>query len=150
MGRPAAAETGIFHQTALLNTSREMSGEEGEADGADGAAAMNIEAEGPTLLSTTRVNRTFVFQQLRQTVEQLRGGGAISDEAKILVMSGTHGTEDGVSALTDIDRNNVDDGYAFYTEDCRKVGIKAGPSRRKTRPPLSAREPFHRGEGVEL
>ena len=39
--------------------------------------AMNIEAEGPTLLSTTRVNRTFVFQQLRQTVEQLRGVGAI-------------------------------------------------------------------------
>ena len=32
---------------------------------------MNIEAEGPTLLSTTRVTRTFVFQQLRQTVERL-------------------------------------------------------------------------------
>ena len=43
----------------------------------DGAAAMNIEAEGATLLSTTEVNRTFVFQQLRQTVEQLRGVGAI-------------------------------------------------------------------------
>ena len=51
-----------------------MGDEGGEADG---AAAMNIEAEGPTLLSTTRVNRTFVFQQLRQTVEQLRGVGAI-------------------------------------------------------------------------
>ena len=50
--------------------------EEGRAE-ADGAAAMNIEAEGATLLSTTRVNRTFVFQQLRQTVEQLRGVGAI-------------------------------------------------------------------------
>ena len=50
--------------------------EEGGAE-ADGAAAMNIEAEGPTLLSTTEVNRTFVFQQLRQTVEQLRGVGAI-------------------------------------------------------------------------
>ena len=46
-----------------------------EADG--GAGAMNIEAEGPTLLSTTVVNRTFVFQQLRQTVEQSRGVGAI-------------------------------------------------------------------------
>ena len=42
-----------------------------------GAAAMNIEAEGSALLSTTEVNRTFVFQQLRQTVEQLRGEGAI-------------------------------------------------------------------------
>ena len=51
----------------------EMRGDEGD----DGAGAMNIEAEGPTLLSTTEVNRTFVFQQLRQTVEQLRGVGAI-------------------------------------------------------------------------
>ena len=45
--------------------------------GDDGAAAMNIEAKGPILLSTTEVNRTFVFQELRQTVEQLRGVGAI-------------------------------------------------------------------------
>ena len=45
--------------------------------GDGGAAAMNIEAEGPILLSTTKVNRTFVFQQLRQTVEQSRGVGAI-------------------------------------------------------------------------
>ena len=36
-------------------------------------------------------------------------------------MSGTHGTEDGVSALTDIDRNDVNEGYVFYTEDC-KIG----------------------------
>ena len=57
--------------------SREMRGERGEDEVDDEAAAMNIEAEGPTLLSTTRVNRTFVFQQLRQTVEQLRGVGAI-------------------------------------------------------------------------
>ena len=49
---------------------------EGEAK-ADEAPAMNIEADGPILLSTTVVNRTFVFQQLRQTVEQLRGVGAI-------------------------------------------------------------------------
>ena len=41
----------------------------------------------------------------------------LSDEAKILVMSGTHGTEDGASALTDIDRNDVDDGNQFYQED---------------------------------
>ena len=48
----------------------------GEAESDEGPA-MNIEAEGPILLSTTEVNRTFVFQQLRQTVEQLRGVGAI-------------------------------------------------------------------------
>ena len=58
------------------------------------------------------------------------------------MMSGTHGTEDGVSALTDIDRNDVDEGYGFYTEDCRMVGIKPGPFRGTGRPPLSLREPF--------
>ena len=65
-------------------------------------------------------------------------------------MSGTHGTEDGVSTLTDIDRNNVDDGYTFYSEDCSKVGIKAGPSRRKTRPPLSVRQPFSEEDWTRL
>ena len=55
------------------NTSRVMGGEMGGEE----AAAMNIEAEGSILLSTTVVNRTFVFQQLRQTVERLRGVGAI-------------------------------------------------------------------------
>ena len=55
------------------------------------------------------------------------------------MMSGTHGTEDGVSALTDIDRNDVTEGYVFYQEDCSKVGIKAGPRRTDQRPPLSAR-----------
>ena len=40
-----------------------------EADG--GAPVMNIEAEGPLLLSTTEVNRTFVFQELIETVEHL-------------------------------------------------------------------------------
>ena len=51
-----------------------MGGEGGEADG---VSAMNIEAEGPILLSTTEVNRTLVFQQLRQTVEKLLEVGAI-------------------------------------------------------------------------
>ena len=45
--------------------------------GDGGAAAMNIEAEGPTLLTTTEVNRTFVFQELIKTVEQLLEVGAI-------------------------------------------------------------------------
>ena len=58
------------------------------------------------------------------------------------MMSGTHGTEDGVSALTDIDRNNVLEGYTFYREDCRMVGIKAGPFRGQGRPPLALRQPF--------
>ena len=66
------------------------------------------------------------------------------------MMSGTHGTEDGVSALTDIDRNNVDDGYEFYYEDCLQVGIKAGPRRIIERPPLSLREPFTEVDWMRL
>ena len=58
------------------------------------------------------------------------------------MMSGTHGTEDGVSALTDIERNDVKEGYTFYFEDCSKVGIKAGPFRGQGRPPLALRKPF--------
>ena len=65
-------------------------------------------------------------------------------------MSGTHGTEDGVSALTDIDRINVDDGYEFYFEDCLEVGIKAGPRRIIERPPLSLREPFSESDWMKL
>ena len=34
------------------------------------------------------------------------------------------------------------EGYAFYQEDCSKVGIKAGPKRSDRRPPLCLREPF--------
>ena len=75
-------------------------------------------------------------------------------------MSGTHGTEDGVSALTEIETKATDNAgrtinidltdYGFYTEDCSKVGIKAGPSRRKNRPPLSAREPFSEADWARL
>ena len=65
-------------------------------------------------------------------------------------MSGTHGTEDGVSALTDIDRNNLAQGWGFYAEDCLKVGIKAGPFRSQGRPPLSEREPFSEEDWKKL
>ena len=65
-------------------------------------------------------------------------------------MSGTHGTEDGVSALTDIDRNDVTEGYGFYQEDCTKVGIKAGPRRSDRRPPLCLREPFSELDWMKL
>ena len=76
----------------------------------------------------------------------------LSDEAKILVMSGTHGTEDGVSALTEIETKGTDNAgrtinidltdHGFYQEDCSKVGIVAGPKRSTQRPPLINQEPF--------
>ena len=58
------------------------------------------------------------------------------------MISGTHGTVDGVSGLTDIDRTDLKEGYGFYFEDCRKAGIEAGPFRSKQREPLLSRKPF--------
>ena len=52
-------------------------------------------------------------------------------------MSGTHGTEDGVSALTELETKILIAGRTikvdlidnmFYKEDCSMVGIVAGPS----------------------
>ena len=56
-------------------------------------------------------------------------------------MTGTHGSEDGRSALTDIEMID-DDGYGFYQEDCCKFGIRAGYRRSRGRYPLSEEEPF--------
>ena len=42
-------------------------------------------------------------------------------------MSGSHGTEDGSSGLTDKDQ--ID--YGFYTRDCNLLGIKPGLERRR-------------------
>ena len=53
-------------------------------------------------------------------------------------MTGTHGSEDGRSALTDIDMTD----HSFYQEDCSSFGIKAGPWRTVERPPLRYRQPF--------
>ena len=83
----------------------------------------------------------------------------LSDEAKILVMSGTHGTEDGVSALTELETKILIAGRTikvdlidnmFYKEDCSMVGIVAGPSRTKQRPPLSLRKPFTEVDWMRL
>ena len=61
-----------------------------------------------------------------------------SAEEKILWMTGTHGSEDGRSALTDIDLTD----HGFYLEDCWKFGIKSGPRRNTNRPPLCFQQPF--------
>ena len=51
-------------------------------------------------------------------------------------MSGSHGSEDGKTGLTDKDERNVDQGYAFYREDCELLGVKPGPHKRSQRLPL--------------
>ena len=53
-----------------------------------------------------------------------------SEDAKVLIMSGTHGdpeseTQPGVSGLTDKDLLV----HHFYKEDCALVGLKSGPNR---------------------
>ena len=38
------------------------------------------------------------------------------NDSKILTLSGSHGTEDGISGLTEKSTENVDGGYAFYVQ----------------------------------
>ena len=51
-------------------------------------------------------------------------------------MSGSHGSEKGISGLTNKDSRNVDEGYGFYREDCEKFGIIPGPHKRSRSLPL--------------
>ena len=69
-----------------------------------------------------------------------------SAEEKILWMTGTHGSEDGRSALTDIDLTD----HGFYQEDCSAFGIEWGPKRSNRRPPLSFQEPFSEWDWMKL
>ena len=55
-----------------------------------------------------------------------------SDDSRVLILSGSHGTEDGRSGLTD--KNLIY--YVFYKEDCELLGIKPGPEKRSQRLPL--------------
>ena len=48
-----------------------------------------------------------------------------------MILSGSHGREDGVTGLTDNDSNNVQQGYCFYEQDCQLLGIKPGPHKRR-------------------
>ena len=57
-------------------------------------------------------------------------------DAKILILSGSHGSEDGVSGLTVNNDKNVDEGYAFYKQDCKMLRIIPGPHKRSQRLPL--------------
>ena len=54
----------------------------------------------------------------------------------MLLLTGTHGTETGVSGLINIDQLE----HLFYAEDCQMVGVKAGPRRNIDRLPLSTRD----------
>ena len=65
-------------------------------------------------------------------------------------MTGTHGSEDGRSALTDIDMID-DEGHGFYQEDCKTFGIESGPRRSKNREgALKSKEPFSNEDWKKL
>ena len=65
-------------------------------------------------------------------------------------MTGTHGTKEGRSALTDIDMID-DEGFGFYQEDCWSFGIESGPRRTKKRErALQSEEPFSEEDWKKL
>ena len=53
-----------------------------------------------------------------------------------MMITGTHGSSDGVCGLSDTKYLNQD----FYEEDCRLVGVKAGPRKSRDELPLSSWE----------
>ena len=50
-----------------------------------------------------------------------------------MILTGTHGTEAGVSGLTDRDRLV----HFFYVDDCKMVGVEPGPERIPDRLPVN-------------
>ena len=69
----------------------------------------------------------FIFDQLEVTSE------LFSAEEKVLWMTGTHGSEDGRSALTDFNQAE----HRFYEIECQYFGIKCGPERKSKSTALS-------------
>ena len=50
---------------------------------------------------------------------------------KILILGGSHGTEEGGLGQTDKDTKNVDGGYGFCKQDCELLEIKYGTQKRR-------------------
>ena len=63
-----------------------------------------------------------------------------SCDSKILILSGSHGTEESGSGQTDKDTKNVDGGYGFCKQDCELLEIKYGTQKRRL--------PLTNGNGV--
>ena len=45
-------------------------------------------------------------------------------KTRVIILSGTHGTLHGESALTLKNRSNVHEGYKFFVRDCEKAGVQ--------------------------
>ena len=92
----------------------------------------NLVLEGPILISTTAVLGSDVMNHLRDKINKAIEKGYLTNEesTKVLILSGTHGNEDGHSALSHItqlkDLNDTDEGSvttAFYENDCQRQGF---------------------------
>ena len=88
--------------------------------------------EGPILISTTAVLGSDVMNHLQGKIKEAVEKGCLTNEesTKVLILSGSHGNEDGHSALSDItqlkDHNDTDEGSvttAFYENDCQRQGF---------------------------
>ena len=92
----------------------------------------NLVLEGPILISTTAVLGSEVMYHLQGKIKEAIENGYLTNEesTKVLILSGSHGNEDGYSALSDItqlkDHNDTDEGSvttAFYENDCQRQGF---------------------------
>ena len=89
----------------------------------------NLVLEGPILISTTAVLGSDVMNRLQGKIKEAVEKGCLTNEesTKVLILSGSHGNEDGHSALSDItqlkDLNDTDEGSVtttFYENDCQR------------------------------
>ena len=99
-------------------------------------ASEELKEEGPIFLTIKPVRGEPLMKELKENIQKMRDKNIISKNCKILLLSGSHGSEDGISGLTDKTSKNVDEGYGFYREDCELLGIKPGPHKRSQRLPL--------------
>jgi len=99
-------------------------------------SSKELEEEGPLFLTIKPVRGEPLMRELKENLQKMRDKNVIRHDAKILILSGSHGSEDGISGLTDKSPKNVDEGYAFYLEDCELLGFKPGPHKRSQRLPL--------------
>ena len=92
----------------------------------------NLVLEGPILISTTEVLGSEVMNHLRDKIIKFIVNGYLknAEGTKVLILTGSHGNEDGHSALSDItqlkDLNDTDEGSVtttFYENDCQRQGF---------------------------
>ena len=82
-----------------------------------------LSVEGSIMLATTPITGTAALVQLARLLRKWLRSGQIKNEegTKVLILSGSHGTKEGLSVLSDIELAD----YTLYTRDCMAVGFGA-------------------------